>query len=566
MAFNDNPATWDIDVDFVSIGSGIGGLAGAITAHDQGLSTIVLEKSGLVGGVTAYSFGEVWVAANHLQEARDIEDSLESGLRYVEWLSMGFGNPQQMRNYLVHAPIVLKYFEEQAGVRWAIIPEFSDYYWPQHEDSVREGRFLEVLPFPAASLGEWQHRTRTTPHAPFGLTHDDMFGQGGAANIANWDFSVMGDRLEADERCLGPGLAASFVKGALDRGIPLHVDAEVVGLVTGDGRVAGVRAMQAGRELSIRASRGVLIAAGAYDGNPAMDQLFGQGQKLVSALPPTVTGDSLKLAGSLGAKIGQVPTPDLLGYHIPGEEQDGEPLWRAAMLECGFPHSIVVNRAGRRFGDESFYRSIGHAMSTIQGGDQTQPNYPCWLILDRQFQQKYPFGSMLPGQDYPEGLATRADSIQELAEKIGVDAVGLTTEIEKFNGYATEGVDLDFRRGEKAWAQYLCGDRAHRPNPNLGTLEQGPFYAIPQVRLGTGMVSTGIVGDIHGRVVGYDDEPIEGLYVTGNAMARLDNGAGYQSGMMNGRGMVFGYLAARHASGDPSSALEASQLSIQAVR
>ncbi len=268
----------------------------------------------------------------------------------------------------------------------------------------------------------------------------------------------------------------------------------------------------------------------------------------------------------MGAKVGFVPTPDLLGYHIPGEEQDDGPLWRAAMLECGFPHSIVVNRAGRRFGDESFYRSIGYALSTIQGGDQTQPNQPCWLILDSRYQQKYPLGSLLPGQDYPEGLAVKADSPQELAEKIGVDPVGLAEEIEKFNGYAAEGVDRDFHRGEKAWSQYLCGDRANKPNPNLGSLEQAPFYAIPQVRLGTGMVSTGIVGDIHGRVVGYDDQPIDGLYVTGNAMARLDNGAGYQSGMMNGRGMVFGYLAARHAAGDPSDALEASPLSAEAVR
>ena len=220
MAIYDTPATWELEADFVCIGSGIGGLAGAITAHEHGLSSLVLEKSSLVGGVTAYSFGEVWVPANHLQAAAGIADSPESGLRYVEWLAMGFGDARLIRNYLVHAPIVLKYFEERAGLRWAIIPDFSDYYWPQHEDAVREGRFIEVEPFPAATLGDWQERTRTTPHAPYGLTHHDMFGQGGAANIANWDFSLLGERLEKDERCLGPGLAASFVKAALDRRDP----------------------------------------------------------------------------------------------------------------------------------------------------------------------------------------------------------------------------------------------------------------------------------------------------------------------------------------------------------
>ena len=565
MAIYDAPATWELEADFVCIGSGIGGLAGAITAHEHGLSSLVLEKSSLVGGVTAYSFGEVWAPANHLQAAAGIADSPESGLRYVEWLSMGFGDARLIRNYLVHAPIVLKYFEERAAVRWAIIPDFSDYYWPQQEDAVREGRFIEVEPFPAATLGEWQERTRTTPHAPYGLTHHDMFGQGGAANIANWDFSLLGERLEKDERCLGPGLAASFVKAALDRGIPLVTDTDVLGLVIDQGRVIGVRAVQDGRVVHVRAARGVLIAAGAYDGNPALDRLFEHRHGLESAVPSSVTGDSLKLAGAAGAKIGLVPTPDFLGYHIPGEEQDGRPLWRAAMLECGFPHTMVVNRAGRRFGDESFYRSIGMATPLIEGGDQTQPNFPCWLILDSQYQQKYPLGSLLPRQDYPEGLATSADTIEELAERIGVEPAGLADEVAKFNLYAETGVDLEHHRGEKAWSQYLCGDRAHQPNPNLGTIAQGPFYAIAQQRLGTGMVAAGVVADVHSRALGYDDEPIAGLYVAGNAMARLDNGAGYQSGMMNGRGMVNGYLAARDAAGDASTALDASELSTAAL-
>lgn len=566
MGFTSTTPQWDVEVDFISIGSGIGGLAGAITARDHGLSAIVLEKSGLVGGVTAYSYGEVWAPANHLQMERGIEDSLESGIRYVEWLSMGFGDPEMIRNYLVHVPIVLKYFEERIGVRWAIIPDFSDYYWPQHEDSVPEGRFLEVLPFPASTLGEWQQLTRTTPHAPYGLTHDDMFSQGGVANLANWDFGLMGERLERDERCLGPGLAASFVKGALDRDIPFHLETAAVELISDGRRVIGVRAEQAGQKVLIGARCGVLIAAGAYDGNPAMDHLFDHRDGLVSAVPPTVTGDSLRLAGALGAKVSQVPTPDFLGYHIPGEEQDGQPLWRASLLEAGLPHTIVVNRAGRRFGDEAFYRSLGHATNAIRAEDQTQPNFPCWLVFDSQYQAKYPFGSVLPGQEYPDGMVVQADTVSELAAKIGVDPGGLADQVGKFNEYSRQGVDHDFHRGERSWSQFLCGDRANEPNACLGTLEQAPFYAIRQARIGTGMVAAGIVGDIHGRVVNWEDQPIDGLYVAGNAMARMDNGAGYQSGMMNGRGMVFGHLAARHAAGDPSDELGAEPVGRRAAR
>jgi 3-oxosteroid 1-dehydrogenase len=162
--------SWDLEVDFVAIGSGIGGLAGAIAAHESDLSAIVLEKADLLGGVTAYSFGELWIPGNHLEEAAGIEDSTQSGQRYVEWLSMGFGEQELIESYIVHGPIVLRFFEQHAGLRWSIVKDFADYYWP-HEDTVREGRFIEVEPFPAASLGDWQTRTRTSPHVPYGLTH-----------------------------------------------------------------------------------------------------------------------------------------------------------------------------------------------------------------------------------------------------------------------------------------------------------------------------------------------------------------------------------------------------------
>src|SRR6185295_11485954 len=223
-------------------------------------------------------------------------------------------------------------------------------------------------------------------------------------NFSNWDFSVMGGRLERDERCLGPALAATFVKGALDRDIPFHVETTVTELISDGTRVIGLRAQQPGGEVLIGANRGVLLAAGAYDGSPEIDDLFDHRRGLVSAVPPSVTGDSMRLAGVLGAKVGQVPTPDFLGYHMPGEEHDGRPLWRAVLLEAGLPHSMLVNRAGRRFGDEAFYRTIGHAVGHFDPQTQTLPNYPCWLIVDSQFNQKYPFGSLMPGQEYPEEM------------------------------------------------------------------------------------------------------------------------------------------------------------------
>ena len=68
--------------------------------------------------------------------------------------------------------------------------------------------------------------------------------------------------------------------------------------------------------------------------------------------------------------------------------------------------------------------------------------------------------------------------------------------------------------------------------------------------------NAGIVADHHSRVIGWDEKPIDGLYVAGNSAARLETGAGMQSGVSNARGMTHGYLAGRHASGHPSDLLD----------
>jgi 3-oxosteroid 1-dehydrogenase len=73
---------------------------------------------------------------------------------------------------------------------------------------------------------------------------------------------------------------------------------------------------------------------------------------------------------------------------------------------------------------------------------------------------------------------------------------------------------------------------------------------------GTAITSTGILADHNGRALDWHDKPIEGLYVAGNSMARMETGAVMQSGISNARGMTFGWLIGRHAAGKPSDLLE----------
>lgn len=102
----------------------------------------------------------------------------------------------------------------------------------------------------------------------------------------------------------------------------------------------------------------------------------------------------------------------------------------------------------------------------------------------------------------------------------------------------------------------MCGDPFHKPSPVLGPLTKAPFYAVRLERMGgTAITSSGILTDLHGQALDWHDRPIPGLYVAGNSQARMETGAVMQSGISNARGMTYGWLAAQHAAGQPSTLL-----------
>jgi 3-oxosteroid 1-dehydrogenase len=552
------PDSWDLEVDLVSIGSGIGGLAAAVTARRLGCTAVVLEKSGQVGGVTALSQGQTWIPGNHLAATLGIEDSADSGFRYLKRLAMGYGTEAAKLNLAVHAREALQYFENEIGLRMQVIRDCPDYYYGLNNDCVAEGRLIEVVPFSGQALGEWQSKTRLSPHVPYGLTTQDIADAGGLAAMSKWDYALMGERLARDERCAGSGLAAYFVKGALDHEVPLLIHTGAEELIGDGGRIIGVRAKQDGRNVFIKAHRGVVIAVSSYERRQDYNKTLSQQLDVQSMVPTTVDGAHFRLAGAFGARIAAVPEICSLGFQVPGEEdEEGLPLWRSAMPIIGLPHFAVVNRKGQRFGNEAFYRQFFYMIDAIDGADQTHPNFPCWIVCDSQAREKYAFGAIMPGQDWPEGFGVVADTMAGLAEKAGIDAVGLEQTIARFNAGAERGEDPEFGRGTHAWSAWMTGDKTNEPNPNLGTILKPPFYAVETSRLGTTAIpSAGLLTDHHSRVIAWNDSPIEGLYAAGNSVARMETGAVMQSGISNARGMTYGWLAARHACGDPSDLLE----------
>lgn len=535
---------WDLDFDIVCVGSGLGGLTAALTAAEHGARAIVLEKYELLGGVSALSSGQLWLGPNHLAEAAGIADTEAAAEAYLGHLSQGFATPERRANFIRRAPEALRYLTDVLGVEMAVVRGLPDYYFPAVSGSQAEGRYVEVLPFPADRLGDWADKVLTSPYGDgysFTTSNEWVDMQKGGTPVG----VCLLRHVEAGERCAGAGLAAAQVLAARDRGVEMRTSTEVIDLVLDDGKVAGVIVRDARGTHRIRARSGVVLATGGYDWKADYVRAFDALPEAGSMAPPTVSGDHIAMA----AKAGVIPVPArapsqspiFVGYKVPAETVYGEPSYR--MWLPGAPHCIAVNAAGHRFANDAFYPDVATKVARFDGQEQGQPNWPAWIVFDQNMLDKYGMLPGWPGQPMSEGMGVTAATLGELAVVAGIDAAGLEATVARFNRFCEDGVDHDFARGSVPWGRIMTGD-PRLPNPNMAPLEKAPFHAVKIERVTMGVPTAGLPIDTNARVLAADGLPVPGLYAAGNSAAWLDIGGGYNSGIANTRGLLYGYLAA----------------------
>lgn len=550
------------EFDVVVVGSGAGGMLAACRAADRGLSVVVLEKSGQYGGTSAVSGGGIWIPMNHHIAPAGGQDDYAAALEYVLACTGEHGDPQRIRAYLEQAPRMLQYLEEQAGVRYYTLPRYADYF--QKLPGAMPGyRALDPMPFDGAQLREEFARLR--PPSPGTLVggrvavtsaeaHALLCRGPGWLGLAVRQFARywldLGWRRKTrrDRRLtLGNSLVGGLRRAMMDRAIPLWLDTALQDLIVEDGTVRGVRVMQEGREVEIRALRGVILAAGGFERNQAMrEQYLPQPtQAGWSATPPNNTGDAIRAAQAAGAGVALMshvwgaPT-----VHVQGEEKQ-----RALFIERAMPGCLVVNGQGRRFVNEAApYSEFVPAM--YRDHEQSGCSVPAWMVFDATFRHKYPCGPILPGSVMPDrsipaslsGILVRADSLAQLAQQIGVDADGLADSVARMNRYAATGVDEEFGKGDNLFDTYYS-DPAVRPNPCLAPIGKAPFYA---VRIDAGDIGTkgGLATDASARVLRDDGSAIAGLFAIGNTSASMMGTSYPGAGSTLGPAMTFGYIAA----------------------
>jgi succinate dehydrogenase/fumarate reductase flavoprotein subunit len=339
----------------------------------------------------------------------------------------------------------------------------------------------------------------------------------------------------------GGALAAGLFAGVRAAGIPVWFEAPLTDLVVDAGRVAGVVVERDGRPVTVRAERGVILAAGGFDRNAEWRHRY-QSEQLDTSWAfgnPANTGEVIGLAQSVGADLAFMDE----AWWFPAVPVPG-PMPGTLLAERSLPNQIIVNQQGRRFMNEALnYMSAGHELIA--------QDLPVWMVLDQTFRNRYLFGAgLFPRQPFPQawydaGVVRRADSIEALAHALGMPDLPAT--VERYNLLAGSGRDDDFHRGDSAYDRYY-GDPTITPNPCLGPISKPPFYAVKVVPGDLGTCG-GVRADGFARALRADGSVIEGLYATGNCAGNAFGRVYPGPGATIGQGLTYGYLAARHAAG-----------------
>ena len=345
-----------------------------------------------------------------------------------------------------------------------------------------------------------------------------------------------------------------FAKAAEYRGAKPQYEHQVVCLVQDavTRKVDGVGVKKPdGSVIYVKARKGVLLATGGYEGDMEMYRNFNGGDRIYNAGSPYVTGDGVKMEMAIGAQL----------WHMDGQT-----------MSCGYFHGIKVPDFETTF-IRQFYMKQGSWMEVA--ADSTRyyneaksyqrqhmkyyehgkyvdvpiaRSQPVHIIFDEECRKAQPMVNAWIGWpvtcrnpyhwsddnsvEIEKGWIVKADTIEELAEKLGRDPAALRAEVDHFNAMVDAGEDADFGRDITTMAK----------------IENGPFYAIEEVPA-MPACSGGARRNIKGQVLNWDNEPIEGLYSAGELGSLVcnlyQNGTYLHEAICSGRAAVDTMLGGR---------------------
>ena len=551
-------SNFDETFDFVVVGSGGGSMCCALALRAAGKSVVILEKTALIGGTTARSGGVMWIPDNRFMKRDGIPDSQEQANSYLDAV-VGDHNDTpgasriRRQTYVAEGTKMVEFLIDQ-GIKLNRVS-----YWPDYNDEKpggsEKGRTVVAELFDVNELGEMKAKLRPN-FIPMMSTLDEMLKlrflkkSWEAKRIAvRFALRTIGAKLTGKHYVTaGAALQGRMFQAALKAGVEFRTEAAVKELIVENGAVTGVVAMLDGQPRRFGTRLGVLVNAGGFAHNQEMRDTYQPGTS--AKWTNTAEGDTGEMILEMkrqGAAIAQME--EMVGNQMsipPGMENEAiKPVVQGVTAA---PHAILVDQSGVRYMNES-----GSYMTYCQGmlaRHKTVPAVPSWAIMDSQYIRNYglvtsPFPSAKKPQEwYDKGYLKKADTLEGLAALLGIEPATLRATVDRFNGFVEKNHDDDFNRGDRAYDRWL-GDAYHPKNASLGSISEGPYYAVPVVPGDVGTYG-GVVTDEKARVLREDGTVIEGLYATGVSTASVMGRAYAGAGASVGPSFVWGYVTAKH--------------------
>lgn len=460
--------------DVLVIGAGFSGMNAALEAANNGAKVYLIDKNDDMGGSIRFAGGTTSAAGAKMQIEAGVEDSPENFANDIVRMGGGTNVPELTQKHTENAA---------AAVDW-----------------------LDEL---GADFGDRQPKMSASYDA-FNVPREYRVTGGGKAMV----------------ELVRPLLMEQVEKG----NISLLLNTEVADILVEEGAVKGV-VLTDGTEYRAKAT---ILATGGYGHNEELLHRYNYANVLTMS-PSFVTGDGYKFAEKAGAKFNNM---DYLPAYPGGVPVGGFDVSCTANVQ--YPGVIWVDNTGNRM-----VKELGSLDSERKAAYANAPENLVYMILTQSMKEtQEPLlkvgggfsGKADEGWTYFDQLLAEGncvysgETLDELAEKAGIDAAGLKATVEKYNGYVEAGEDKDFGREAETMVKL-----------------EGPFYAIktcPYVMLTKG----GPLMNPNAQTLNTAGEPIPGLYQCGELAGGANlGGSANIGGLANTSCVVWGKIAGQNA-------------------
>lgn len=496
---------WDKETDFLIVGYGLAGAAAAVEASDidPNASILVLEKmSEQLAGGNSIASGQTFVVP--------AKDDVETFHTYLKAMNEPNPIPEEYSSWLANE------FADQ--INWIVAT-------------------MDKVGYEVGYVGGGPLRWGSLVVEFDNLPGSDF--KGASAHIRQKDSGSF----------MPGGLWHGFNAAATAReNIEIAYETPAISLIQDPDtkEIQGVVAMENGNEIRIKANKGVLLACGGYENNLQMQRDFHGVDTVKTSGTPGNTGDGIQMLFEAGAQMWHMKNQTQSGgYWLGVETPDYESTFILSMTFKAGSY-LQVDAEGERFYNESKTYHRQHMKDLKYGKWLDLPHadaLPIWMIFDENLRTQDSIVS--PWLSWPittenyqwsadnsveidKGWILKADSIEELAEKMGYEPSKIKETIDQFNASVDAGIDEEFARDIST----------------MQKIENGPYYA---VKITPTLVATtgGAVRNTNSQVLDWDGNPIPNLYEAGELGSYVSNL--YQNGVFLSEAIASGRAAAQHA-------------------